>query len=176
MQLKTVWQQGSNNLENPNNLAIIGEWWQGLSGKEVFWQQRLIPNSGEVGELNWEPKRFDELFAIISPELRGITLYWRKPDSPQERNTTPHQLVLDRLHQQLYIFPQSQKELVIRVGLPTIKYQTIEVTNPEWNYVSNGNQQFLTLQDAGQQIEVKVTLSKENLKQLMRELLKENQG
>ncbi len=40
--------------------------------------------------------------------------------SSQERNTTPHQLILDSLHQYLYIFLQSQQELVIFVGLPSI--------------------------------------------------------
>jgi hypothetical protein len=173
MQLNTIWQQGSINSENPNNLAIIREWWQGLSGKEIFWQQRIVPESGEVNQIDWEKARFDEVFLITNPEIRGITLYWRKPDSPQERSTTPNKLMLDNLRQHLYIFPQSQKELVIRVGLPSIPYQTIEMRNPQYSYNYSGENHILNIRDAQQQLEVKVTLSSENLKQLMRELLKQ---
>ncbi|OUL21259.1 hypothetical protein [Nostoc sp. 106C] len=170
MQLKTVWQSGSGDPENPQILATIGQWWTNLNSKEVTWQQRIITQNTEVDRIDWEPKRFDEKFAIANPEIRGITLYWRKPDSPQERNTTPHQLILDSLHQYLYIFPQSQKELVIRVGLPSITYQTISLTNPQYLYNPSGENHILTLQDARQQLEVKVTMSPENLKQLLRQL------
>ncbi|MDZ8055990.1 MAG: hypothetical protein RMX68_004970 [Aulosira sp. ZfuVER01] len=170
MQLKTLWQPGSGNPENPENLATIGQWWANLNGKEVTWQQRIITQNSEVEQLDWEAKRFDENFAIANPEIRGITLYWCKPDSPQERNTTPYKLILDSLHQYLYIFPQSQKELVIRVGLKTIAYQTISLTNPQYLYNPSGENYILTLQDATQQLEVKVTMSSENLKQLLRQL------
>ncbi|ARV59905.1 hypothetical protein BZZ01_15850 [Nostocales cyanobacterium HT-58-2] len=171
MQQKTIWQQSSGHPENPNYLAIMREWWANLNGKEVTWQQRIIPPSGEVGELDWEEaQRFDEVFLINSPEIRGITLYWRKPDSLQERNTTPYKLILDSLRQSLYIFPQSQKELVIRVGLSSVLYQTISITNPQYAFDSSGENYILNLRDITQQIEVKVTLSPENLKQLLREL------
>ncbi|WP_193196725.1 hypothetical protein [Nostoc sp. MG11] len=169
-QLKTVWQQGSGNPENPNYLATIRQWWTNLNGKEITWQQRIIPQNIQVDQLDWEPKRFDEVFVIAQPEIRGITLYWHKPDSSQERNTTPHQLILDSLRQYLYIFPQSQKELVIRVGLPSISYKTISITNPEYSYNPSGDNYILTLRDATQQIEVEVILSPENLKQLIRQL------
>lgn len=170
MQLKTVWKQGSGNPENHQILATIGQWWANLDGKEITWQQRIITQNSEVEQLDWEPKRFDEKFAIANPEIRGITLYWRKPDSPQERNTTPHQLILDSIHQYLYIFPQSQKELVIRVGLPSISYQTISLTNPQYLYNPSGKNYILTLRDGIQQLEVKVTMSPENLKELLRQL------
>ncbi len=79
MEQKTIWQQGSSNPENPNYLATIREWWENLNGKEITWRQRIIPQSGEVGELDWEPQRFDEVFAIANPAIRGITLYWEIP-------------------------------------------------------------------------------------------------
>ena len=172
MEQKTVWQQGSSNPENPNHLAAICQWWENLNGKEITWRQRIIPQSGEVEELDWEPQRFDEVFAIADPAIRGITLYWRKPDSIQERNTTPHKLILDSFRQSLYIFPQSQKEVVIRVGLPSIPYQTISITNPQYSYNQFGQNYILILKDATQQLEVKVNLSAENLKLLLRELTK----
>jgi hypothetical protein len=161
MEQKTLWQQGSSNPENTN-----------LNGKEITWQQRIIPHSGEVGELDWEPQRFDEVFAINNPEIRGITLYWRKLDGAQERNTTPNKLILNSIRHYLYIFPQSQKEVVIRVGFPSIPYQTISMTNPQYSYNRSGENYTLILIDTIQQQEVKVTLSSENLKQLLRELTK----
>lgn len=170
MQGKIVWQQNSNKPENANNLAFISQWWSSLANKEIALAQRLIPQSGEVDELNWEPQRFDEVFELQNPQIRGITLYWRKPDSQQERNTTPHQLVLDTLRQHLYIFPQSQNQLVIRVGLWEIPYQTIEMNNPQLEYSPSNQNHILILRDAQQQLEVKVTLSTDNLSQMKQQL------
>lgn len=171
MQGKIIWQQGSGKPENLDNLALISQWWRSLANKEVIFAQRLIPQSGEVEELNWEKQRFDEVFELKNPDVRGITLYWLKIDSPQERNTTPHQLVLDTRHQQLYIFPQSQKQLVIRVALPQVVYETIELTNPQVQLNSVGGNYLLALRDAQQKIEVKATLSTELLNQLKQQLL-----
>lgn len=168
--MKIVWQQGSGNPENAHNLATIRQWWESLKDKEISWKQRIFSQNSEVEQLDWEPKRFDEVFLIANTEIRGITVYWRKPDSLQERNTTPHQLILDSLHQYLYIFPQSQKELVIRVGLPSIPYHKISLTNPQYSFNPDGDRYTLCLRDATQKLEVKVTLSPENLKQLLRQL------
>lgn len=170
MQGKIVWQQGSNKPENPNNFGLISQWWSSLANKDVTLAQRLIPQTGEVDQLNWEQQRFDEVFEIQNPEIRGITLYWRKPDSTQERNTTPYQLVLDFRHQHLYIFPQSQKQLVIRVALPQIKYETIEIVNPQMDYNLVGENYLLTLRDAEQRLEVKVTLSPDDCDRLKQQL------
>jgi hypothetical protein len=170
--MNIVWQQGSGNPENLQNLATIRQWWESLKDKEISWKQRIFNQNSAVEQLDWEPNRFDEVFLLTNPQIRGITLYWRKPDSPQERNTTPRQLILDNRLQYLYIFPQSQKELVIRVGLPSIPYQTISLTNPEYSYNPLGDRYILSLRDATQQLEVKVTLSPENLKQLLRQLTK----
>ncbi len=174
MQGKIVWQQGSNKPENLDNFGLISQWWSSLANKDVTLAQRLVPQTGEVDQLNWEQQRFDEVFEIQNPEIRGITLYWRKLDSPQERNTTPYQLVLDTLRQQLYIFPQSQKQLVIRVALPQIKYKTIEIKNPQIEYNLAGKNHLLTLRDEGQRLEVKVTLSPENCDRLKQHLTQNN--
>lgn len=170
MEGKIIWQQGSSKPDNLNNFAFISQWWSNLAGKEVTFAQRLIPQSGEVDELNWEPQRFDEVFELQNPQMRGITLYWRKIDSPQDRNTTAHQLVLDTRRQQLYIFPQSQKQIVIRVALPQIVYETIELKNPQLEYSPSGQNHLLTLRDEDQKLEVKVTLSPEHLNQLKQQV------
>ncbi len=170
MQGKIVWQQGSTNPENASSLVFLSEWWSDLANKKVAFVQRLIPESGEMGEVNWEPQRFDEVFELKTPEIRGITLYWRKRDSERERNTTPYELVLDTYRQQLYLFPQSQKQLVIRVGLLETFYQQIEMTDPQLDYSLSGQNHILTLRDSQQQLEVKVTLSPNNLSELRQQL------
>lgn len=170
MQGKIIWQQSSSKPENPNNLATISQWWANLNSKEIAWRQRVIPQSGEVDELNWEAQRFDEIFELQTPQIRGITLYWRKPDAEQERSTTPHQLILDTRRQQLYVFPQSQKQIVVRVGVPEIPYQTVEMNNPQWEYIPEGKNHIFTLRDVQQQLEVKVTLSPDNLGQLKKQM------
>jgi hypothetical protein len=171
MQLTTVWQQGSANLDNPNNFAMIQQWFATLNGKEITWRQRLIPPTADVREIDWESQRFDEIFTVSNPEIRGITLYWRKSDSQQERSITPHKLELDKLHQQLYIYPQSQKEVVIRVGIPQITYQQIELNNPELQYSKNDNAHILTLRDTNQFLEIKVTLSAETIDLLKNQIV-----
>lgn len=170
MQLKTSWQQNSNNADNANNFATIHQWWVSLADKKVAWRQRIIPQSGDVSELDWEPQRFDEVFQLKTPDIRGITLYWRKPDEDRERSTTPHQLEFDDARQQLYIYPQSQKELVFRVGIPEIIYQKMELRNPQLEVSPADENKVLTLRDTQQQIEVKVILSPSNLDQLRQQL------
>lgn len=170
MQLKVTWQQSDNNPESANNFATISQWWASLNGQQIAWRQRLVPSSGDLNEINWEPQRFDEVFLISRPQIRGITLYWYKPDSPQERNTTPSKLELDTLHQQLYIYPQSQKEVVYRVGIPEVVYQTLEIKNPQLELVAVGENYLLTLRDNVQKIEVKTTLSPENIDRIKQQL------
>lgn len=166
MQRITVWQQGSTNPENPNNFAIIQQWFASLNGKEITWRQRLIPPTANVREIDWESQRFDELFLITNPEIRGITLYWRKPDSQQERSTTPHKLELDMLRQQLYIYPQSQKEVAIQVGLPQAIYHKFELKNPQIECNQKDEYRIFTLRDSDQLLEVKIALDSENIERL----------
>lgn len=170
MELRIAWQYGSSNPENSNHFATINQWWNNLNGKEILWQQRLLPPATEAQNLNWETQRFDEKFIAVNPTIRGITLYWQKPNSPQERSTTAHKLELDQLHQQLYIFPQSQKEVVIRVELPQIAYQNLAMQNPQWQVTPNGDQYVLTLRDDRQKVKVQVTFDATQLSQLKQQL------
>jgi len=170
MQVKVVWQQGSPNSENASHFATISQWWMNLSGKEVTWRQRLIPATGSIADLNWEPQRFDETFAIGSPEIRGITLYWRKPDSKDERSVTPHKLELDNLQQWLYVYPQSQREVVIRIGVPQIVYQQIKIDQPQWAVTTAADKTSLTIRDPSQRLEIQVNLNPDNLAQLKQQL------
>ena len=165
-----TWQQGSTNPENTNNFLTISQWWANLNGKEITWRQRLIPASGNVTQLDWEPQRFDENFLVSNPQVRGITLYWHKPDVAQERSTTPQKIELDTLKQHIYIYPHSQKEVVIRVGLPEIIYQTLDLKHPQFQLSSVGENRILTLRDTQHQVEVKVTLTPEEINQLKNQL------
>jgi hypothetical protein len=170
MQGKTVWQQGCSHPDNAAHFAAISQWWTGLHGKEVTWRQRLLPPSADVRELDWEPQRFDERFVIQSPTVRGITLYWQKPDAKDERNTTVHKLELDRLKQQLYIYPQSQTGLVLQVGLPQVIYQQIKLDNPQWTVTPSADRSVFVLRDESQQLEIEITLNATQLAQLKQQL------
>jgi hypothetical protein len=170
MPTKIVWQQNSNNPENASNFDIIQQWWSNLNAQNILWQQRLIPESGNLQEINWEVQQFDEKFALQLPEIRGITLYWYKPQSTVERNITANKLEFDTVRQQLYIYPQSQPQLVIRAGKPEIIYQTIELKDPLIAGTSIGDNCVLLLRDAKQQVEVKLTLSRSSIGKLLENL------
>lgn len=170
MTSKIIWQQDSSNPDNTENFAAIIQWWESLQGQEIAWQQRLIPASGNLDEINWEPQRFDEKFALQMPQIRGITLYWQKPDSDGERNITVSKLELKTARQQLYIYPQSQPQMVIRVGTPEIIYQTIELQDPQIAGTSAGENCLLLLRDPQQQLEIKLTLSRQSLGKLLESL------
>jgi hypothetical protein len=165
-----VWQLGSSNPENAGNFSTISQWWAGLNGKEVHWRQRLLSPTGSASELDWEPQRFDEAFVIATPEIRGITLYYQKPGAQSERNTTPQKLELDTVRQQLYVFPQSQKEVAIRVGLPQVTYQKVKLVNPQAEIEAIAAGTVLTFRDESQLLEVQVQLSPEALAQLKQQL------
>jgi hypothetical protein len=170
MQPKVIWQSNSGNPNNSENLGIIRQWWSELNSKEIAWQQRIIPKHQDVNEINWEDQKFDEKFIIHNPEVRGITLYWYKPGVKDEKNTTVNKLELDTIKDQLYIYPQSQPELVIRVGQPEIKYQTICLKDPKIARISGNNDHFILLRDADQKIEIKLTLSAQGLAKLLENL------
>ena len=169
MQLKIVWQAGINNLENTDNLHRISQWWTNLNGKEIVWVERMIPQIGGISEIHWHPQRFDETFMIVNPEIRADTLYWYKPDSPVERNSPVQKLVLDNLQQQLYLYPQLESDVVICIGIPEVKYQTLEIKNIE---IALGEDNIMLLWDPEQELEIKIALSPENIVKL-KELLAE---
>jgi len=162
-----VWQDGSNNPDNATHLDTIRQWWASLQGQEIHWQQRLFPTDGNLSGLDWQPQRFDETFGINNPEIRGITVYFFKPKDPQERNITPHKLELDAEQKRLYIFPQSQQQVVIRVECYQPPYQIIELNDPDLAVGKNG---MILLRDHQQLIEVKINLSSDRLKLLKSKL------
>ena len=166
MQAKTVWAQDSSDPRNAENFAAISQWWTSLDGQEITWRQRLIPETGNIADQNWEPQRFDETFALASPAVRGITLYWHKPDSKEERNTTPHKLELDQLQQQLYIYPQSQRGVVIRVALPQVVYQQVKINQPQLTLLNTEGKSTLVIRDESQRLEIQVKLSPDQIAQL----------
>ena len=170
MQSSIIWNAGGNNPENPSHLDEIRRWWQQLRDRKVFWQQRLSPADGSPQELDWQPQRFDEVFAIQNPDLRGITLYWHKPDAAEERNITPAKLELDRLASCLYVYPQSQSQVVLRIGLPQVRYESIELSAAEFSSVADGDIPVLIIRDPQQKIEVKVKLSGDRLARLRQQL------
>lgn len=167
MASQIIWQPESNNPDNPNYLALISQWWEKLDSQEILWQQRLIPPSEELTDIDWNQQGFDEKLSLKSPQVRGITLYWRKPTLKDEINTTPRKLILDINKGDLYIYPQSQPQLVIRVNKPQIVYQTIEIKDPLIVGNQAGENYILMLRDKEQQLQVKITLSPNSLRQLM---------
>lgn len=162
-----LWQYGSSNPDNATHLDTIRQWWASLQGQEIHWQQRLLPTPGNRDDLDWKPQGFDETFILTTPEIRGITLYWFKAEQSQERNITPHQLQFDEPHQQLYIFPQSQQQVIIRVQLYRRPYQMIELNDPNLAVGQNG---MILLRDNQQLIEIKINLSTDRLKLLKSKL------
>lgn len=162
-----LWQNANPNPNNLENFQIISQWWQDLNLKEVFWQQRLIPDTGSLEDINWEQQGFDEKFSIQMPQIRGITLYWHKSTFADERSMTPKQLILDREREQLDIYPQSQPSLVIRVTKTHLVYQKFELKNPLLVGKKAESEYILLIRDKEQQIEVKINLSPENYRQFL---------
>ncbi|MEC4983979.1 MAG: hypothetical protein SAJ37_00935 [Oscillatoria sp. PMC 1068.18] len=164
---KITWTTNSTNPKNPQQLATIQDWLTSLNGKEVTLAQRLIGENGNASDLNWEPQRFDEKFVIEKPQIRGITVFWYKQNSDVERNLTPEKLELDPQTQKLYIYPQSQKQVVVRIGLATVEFETIDLQDPLIVGTAAGEKRIILLRDKQQQIDVKLTLSPENISKLI---------
>jgi hypothetical protein len=170
MPTKIVWQQNSNEPENASNFATISSWWASLNGQEIVWQQRLIPEDGDSDKIDWELQRFDEKIILQLPEVRGLTLFWYKPNSDIEHNITVKKLELDTARQKLYIYSQSQSQLIVRIGKPEVVYQTIELKDPLIVGTSVGENCVLLLRDRSQQIEIKLTLSRDGIGKLLENL------
>ena len=161
-----VWQQNSNQPDNKENLAAIAQWWSDLAGQEVIWQQRLIPSDANLPDLDWQPQKFDEKLTLQTPELRGITIYWRN-NNRDERNITPSKLQLDTARQRLYIFPQTQSQVVIRVSVPQTVYQKLDLSNPQLAATIKDGKAIILLRDETEQLEIKVTLDRARVNQLI---------
>lgn len=163
MELRTIWQQGDPSPENQNNLEKICQWWFSLDGKKINWIQRMIPQSGSITEIHWTPQRFDESFILVKPEFAEDTLYWHIGDSEIKHNTMVAKLELDQLHQHFYIYPQTQTEVIIRIELAEIEYQTLNLNHPQVLLSPN---QTLTFRDPQQHLEVQISLTPQTWEQL----------
>ena len=163
-----IWQQNSS---EPNNrdFEAIAQWWSQLAGTEIIWQQRLVPPSSEVEDLDWQPQKFDEKFILEAPQVKGITFYWRNKGI-DERNITPSKLQLNLNKQKLYIFPQSQSQVVISVGIPVAVYQKLNLLEPQIAATVKGDRGIILLRDETEKLEVKVTLSQAQITQLLDKL------
>ena len=158
-----LWQQNSIDPDTAENLKAIAQWWMELDGKEVAWQQRLIPPGGNLEEIDWQPQKFDEQFILQTPQFKGITLYWRSSKTLDERNLTPSKLQLNLIQQQLYIIPQFQSQIVISVSFPEIVYQKLNIINPQVAATAKDGKGIILLRDETKKIEITITLDGEKL-------------
>lgn len=165
---KIVWQYGSSEANNAENLATIRQWWADLNGKKIHWRQRVLPGTVDASTLNWEAQRFDESFVMAQSDLRGITLYWKKPDVAEERSFSPDRVELDQMRQQLYIFPKSQKEVVVRIEIADLAYQTLNLQPTQVQF--SADSQTVSFRDEARRVEIKIVLTPELLAQLKQQL------
>lgn len=124
-----TWNATSQDAENANNFTIIAKWWKSLEKKSLLWKQRLVPESGEI---DWKPQRFDETFVCEAPDVRGITLFWKKEEAAPEKSMTPAKLEFHPTRQHLFVYLESQKDLVISVEVPGVVRETLRMQNPAW--------------------------------------------
>jgi len=165
-----IWQIYSSDPDNADRLATIARWWQDLNQKEVTLAQRLLPENGNFQAIDWNQQKFDEKFTISQAQIRGITLYWQKSGLEVERNLTPRRLELDPNNQKLYIYPQSQQQLVVKVEIAEINYPTLELEDPLIVGTSIENKCILLLRDRTTKMQVKLVLNPQSLAQLLENL------
>lgn len=166
------WSADSADANAETNLAMIADWWANLAGTNIVWQQREIPPAGS--SVDWQFQAPDERFVILSPQLKGITLYWRKPDQPpnqEDRNITVGYLKLDLQGeggQVLTARPLSGRQYLIRITSPKIIYRQLKLDNPlpASKRTADGGAVIL-LRDEVQTLEVQITLSPDNLSKLL---------
>lgn len=165
-----IWQQNSSEPSNRENLSAIAKWWSNLEDQEIAWQQRLIPERGDLQDIDWQPQKFDEKFVLLTPQLRGITIFWRNNKATEERNITPSKLQLDLTKQQLYVFPQSQSQVVISIKLPETVYQKLNLQNPQIATTFKDSSGIILLRDETNKLEITLTLDQEKWDQLRERL------
>jgi hypothetical protein len=90
-----------------------------------------------------------------------------------ERNITPNKLHLNKTKQRLYIFPQSQSQVVISVSLPVTIYQQLNLVNPQIAASIKNGQGIILMREEAEKLEVKVTLNQLQVKQLINQLLEQ---
>jgi hypothetical protein len=165
-----IWEQNSGNPDNFNNFNTICEWWSKLDNQEVNLAQRLIPDNGNLLEIDWQKQRFDEKFIINSPEVRGITLYGRKQNQEREFSYTVSELELNLGDNELYIYLQSRDDVVIKIWQPKITYQVIKLNNFKIVTKKVDKNCLILLTDEEQKIEINFSLTSEQKSYLLSQL------
>ncbi len=166
-----TWTLGSTDPDAEANLARIAQWWTSLAGQEVIWQQRPIDENTGRDAIDWNKQALDETLSIQNPTLRGITLYWFKPNSPEERNISVGYLRLDLFNQKLDVMPSSGRNYQLRITLPKIVYQKIQITDPQFGSLIQPNgDAVLLFRDEKQRLEIQVDLSAANVDLLKQKL------
>ena len=89
-----------------------------------------------------------------------------RTNQSEERNITVSKLQLDLTRQRLYVFPQTQSQVVIRVSLPETQYQKLNLSNPQIAATIKNGQGIILLRDEAEQLEIKVTLDSDSLNKL----------
>ena len=171
MESTITWTLGSTDPDAETNLTRIAQWWAALASQEIIWQQRPVAENIDRSTIDWSKQALDETFTIHTPTLRGITLYWYKPDSPDERNISVSHIRLDIHNQQLDILPSSGKNYQLRITLPKIVYQKIQITDPQFGSLIQPNgDAVLLLRDEAQRLEIQIDLSTVNVALLKQKL------
>lgn len=171
MESTITWTLGSTDPDAEANLARIAQWWVSLASQEIIWQQRPINENTDREAIDWSKQALDENFAIQNPTLRGITLYWYKPNSPEERNISVSYLKLDLFNQQLDVLPSSGRNYQLRIALPKIVYQKIQVSDPQFGSLTQPNGDVvLLLRDENQRLDIQINLNAVNVALLQQKL------
>ena len=171
MESTITWTLGSTEPDTEANLTRIAQWWAALAGQEIIWQQRPLTEDTDRSAIDWSKQALDETFTIHTASLRGITLYWFKPNSPDERNITVNYIQLDLHNQQLDILPSSGKSYQLRITLPKIVYQKIQITDPQLgSLIQPSGDALLLFRDEKQRLEVQIDLSAANVALLKQKL------
>jgi hypothetical protein len=94
---------------------LISQWLTRFNGQTVSLAQRLILRDRPPQDLDWTSQRFDQTFTLHHPRMAGVTLYWQKEGDEHEHNITVQRLELDTARQSLYLYPQSQPTVVMKL-------------------------------------------------------------
>lgn len=171
---KIIWQQNSENVDNYNvtNLQFIGEWWSNLGQQKVKIAQRLIPETGNINDIDWKTQKFDEEFILESPQIRGITIYGKKQGNDKEFGYTPQKLELDINNQELDIYLQSQSNTLIRFSVANIVYQTLPLGDVEIVSNSDSKNHLILIRNKERRVEITFTLNPNQQLYLLSQLAK----
>ena len=167
-----IWRQHSDNPDNLSNFNTICQWWSNLENQEVNLAQRLIPDNGNLDEIDWQTQQFDEKFIITAPQVRGITLYGKKQNQEQQFNFTASELELNLDENELYIYLQSRNNVLIKVWQTQVKYETISLTNFQLASQQVGKDCVILLRDKEQKVEVSFSLKTDQQLYLLSQLAK----